>query len=210
MSHLLQADTCPLDQSLQSGDSLVLPQQEGVEGWSQVTITLVRDHIDRSERPVLGLAVARGHISLWGHAEGHEDLWDLLDQFELVGKLGQLFWQFDEMIINVYKTQVRLKEKREWIKMSNLMHNNANMLIIYSFIFERFSYNTSCQWDLMMTLTILCTVVLLYLLWQLQLGAVILSIRVEAHQIWNRSIQEMEEGGRQNGNIHVLPLEGEH
>lgn len=50
----------------------------------------------------------------------------------------------------------------------------------------------------------------LYLLRQLKVGAVILAIRMEAHQIGHRGIQEVEEGGGQNGNIHMLPLEGEH
>lgn len=50
----------------------------------------------------------------------------------------------------------------------------------------------------------------MYLLRQLEVGAVILAIRMEAHKIRHRSIQEVEEGGGQNGNIHMLPLEGEH
>ncbi len=79
-SHLLQADTCPLDQSLQPGDSFILPQQVGVEGRGQVAVTLVRDHLTGSEDPVLGLAVAGMNISLWRHAEGHEHLRDLLNE----------------------------------------------------------------------------------------------------------------------------------
>lgn len=31
-SHLFQADTCPLDQCLESGDSFILSQQVGIEG----------------------------------------------------------------------------------------------------------------------------------------------------------------------------------
>lgn len=45
VSHLLQADTRPLDQSLKSGNSFILPQQEGVERGGQVSITLVRHHV---------------------------------------------------------------------------------------------------------------------------------------------------------------------
>lgn len=48
-----------------------------------------------------------------------------------------------------------------------------------------------------------------YLLRKLQLGAVRALFRLEAHQVGNRSIQEVEERGWQDGNIDVLPLEGE-
>lgn len=120
-SHLLQAHTRPLDQCLQSGDCLILPQQVGVEGRGQVAVALVRDHIDGSEARVLGLAVAGVNVSLRRHAEGHEHLWDLLNELELVGKLGQLLWQFNEVVIDVHKTQVSLegnkqhkKHKKHW------------------------------------------------------------------------------------------------
>lgn len=111
ISHLLQADTCPLDQRLQSGDGFVLSQQEGVERRGQVAVALVGDHVDRSEA-VLGLGVAGVNISLWRHAKGHEHLRDLLDELQLVGKLGQLLWQFDEVVIDVHKTQVSLEDDK--------------------------------------------------------------------------------------------------
>jgi hypothetical protein len=49
-----------------------------------------------------------------------------------------------------------------------------------------------------------------YLLGQLQVGPVILSVRVEPHKVGHRSVQEVQEGGRQDGHVDVLPLEREH
>lgn len=104
ISHLLQADTRPLDQSLQPGDSFILPQQVGVEGRGQVAVAFVRDHIDGPEVAVRGLAVAGVNVSLWRDAKGHEHLRDLLNELELVGKLRQLLWQFNEVVVDVHKT----------------------------------------------------------------------------------------------------------
>lgn len=47
------------------------------------------------------------------------------------------------------------------------------------------------------------------LLRQLQLGAVGSLLRLQPHQVGNRSIQEMQEGGRKDGDIDMLPLEWE-
>lgn len=65
ISHLLQADTCSLDQSLQSGDSFILSQQVGVEGRGQVPVTIIGDRINWSEARVLRLAVRGVNIPLW-------------------------------------------------------------------------------------------------------------------------------------------------
>lgn len=113
ITHLFQADAGPLDQGLQSGDGLVLPQQEGVERRGQVSVTLVGDHVNRSEASVFGLAVAGVDVPLRRHAEGHEHLRDLLDELQLVGELGQLLWQLDEVIVDVHEAQVGLRGD-EW------------------------------------------------------------------------------------------------
>lgn len=47
------------------------------------------------------------------------------------------------------------------------------------------------------------------LLRQLQLGAVGSLLRLQTHQVGNRSIQKMQERGRKDGDIHVLPLKWE-
>lgn len=49
-----------------------------------------------------------------------------------------------------------------------------------------------------------------YLLRQLQLGAVVLTVGVQAHEVRHGGVQEVEEGGGQDGDVDVLPLEGEH
>lgn len=49
----------------------------------------------------------------------------------------------------------------------------------------------------------------MYLLRKLQLGAVSSLLGLQAHEVGNGSIQEVEQGGRQDGNIDVLPLKGE-
>ena len=112
VSHLLQAETCPLDQGLQSGDGFVLSQQVRVQGRGQVAVAIVGDHVNRSEAPVYHLAFAGVNVSLWRYAEGHEHLWDLLDELQLVGKLGQLLGKFDGVIIDVHETQVSLEEDK--------------------------------------------------------------------------------------------------
>lgn len=113
VSHLLQADTRPLDQSLKSGNSFILPQQEGVERGGQISITLVRDHVSRSEAPIFGLAVTGVNVSLWSHTKGHKHLWDLLNELQLVWELGQLLRQLNEVIVDVHKTQVSLQGDTE-------------------------------------------------------------------------------------------------
>lgn len=113
-SHLFQADARPLDQSLQPSDGLILPQQVGVQGGVQVTVTLVRGHVNRAEPSVLCLAVAGATVSLQRHAEGHEHLGDLLNELQLVGELGQLLGQFDEVVVDVHKAQVGLEEDGQW------------------------------------------------------------------------------------------------
>lgn len=112
-SHLFQADAGPLDQRLESGDRLVLPQQEGVEWGGQVSVPLVGDHVDRSEASVFGLAVTAVDVALRRHTEGHEHLRDLLDELQLVGELGQLLRKLDEVIVDVHETQVSLRGD-EW------------------------------------------------------------------------------------------------
>lgn len=47
-----------------------------------------------------------------------------------------------------------------------------------------------------------------YLLRKLQFRAVSALFGLQAHQVGNRSVQEVEERGWQDGNIDVLPLEG--
>lgn len=47
----------------------------------------------------------------------------------------------------------------------------------------------------------------LYLLGKLQFGAVCALFGLQAHQVGNRRVQEVEERGWQDGNIDVLPLE---
>lgn len=48
----------------------------------------------------------------------------------------------------------------------------------------------------------------LYLLGKLEFGAVSALFRLQAHQVGNGCIQEVEEGGWQDGNVDMLPLEG--
>lgn len=48
----------------------------------------------------------------------------------------------------------------------------------------------------------------MYLLRKLQFGAVGALFGLQTHQVRNRSIQEVEERGWEDGNIDVLPLEG--
>ncbi|TNN86613.1 hypothetical protein EYF80_003081 [Liparis tanakae] len=148
-SFLLETTTtCGEHIGLQAGEEALLVasltdlhvQQVGVEGRGQVAIALVRDHVNRSGAPVLDLAVSGVNVPLWKQAKRQEHLRDLLNELEFIGKLRQLLWQFDEVV----------------------------------------------------------------------LGAVILSVGLEAHEIRHRSVQEVEEGGGQNGNVDVLPLEGEH
>lgn len=59
---------------------------------------------------------------------------------------------------------------------------------------------------------VLCALTLprlmLYLLRKLEFGAVSALFGLQAHQVGNRCIEEMKEGGWQDGNIDVLPLEG--
>lgn len=47
------------------------------------------------------------------------------------------------------------------------------------------------------------------LLRQLQLGAVGALLRLQPHQVGNRSIQKMQERGRKDGDVHMLPLKRE-
>lgn len=47
------------------------------------------------------------------------------------------------------------------------------------------------------------------LLRQLQLGAVGSLLGLQPHQVGNRSVQKMQERGRKDGDIHVLPLKRE-
>ena len=113
--HLLQTQSCPLDQGLQSCYGLVLPQQVGVEGRAgQVSVAVVREHVWGAEAPApahqeFGLSGAGAEeVPLRGHVEGHKHLRDLLDELQLVGELGKVLRQLDEMVVNVHKTQVGL------------------------------------------------------------------------------------------------------
>lgn len=48
------------------------------------------------------------------------------------------------------------------------------------------------------------------LLRQFQLGAVVLAVRMKAHEVRHGRIQEVQQRGRQDGHVDVLPLEWEH
>lgn len=44
-----------------------------------------------------------------GNTEGHEDLRDLLDKLQFVGKLRQVLWQLNEVVVNIHKAEVSLE-----------------------------------------------------------------------------------------------------
>jgi hypothetical protein len=46
-----------------------------------------------------------------GNAKGHEDLRDLLDKLQFVGKLRQVLWQLNEVVVNIHKAEVSLEMK---------------------------------------------------------------------------------------------------
>lgn len=50
-------------------------------------------------------------ISFRGNPKGHEDLRDLLDKLQFVGKLRQVLWQLNEVVINIHKAEVSLEIK---------------------------------------------------------------------------------------------------
>lgn len=50
-------------------------------------------------------------ISFRGNPKSHEDLRDLLDKLQFVGKLRQVLWQLNEVVVNIHKAEVSLEIK---------------------------------------------------------------------------------------------------
>lgn len=114
--HLLHGHARSLGQGLQAGDGLVAFQQlvhvEGVAG--DVPVLLVVHQVTKNQVLEFGGAVTAVQVALWRDPELQENLRDFLDKLQLVGELGEFLWQFDEMVIDVYKAQVCLKYKQKF------------------------------------------------------------------------------------------------
>lgn len=52
-------------------------------------------------------------VAFRGNAKCHENLRDFLDKFQFVGKLRQILWQLNEVVVNIYKAEVSLEIKIE-------------------------------------------------------------------------------------------------
>lgn len=112
-SYLFQAHPRPLDQGLQPGNSFILLEELiGMQrGACDVPIPLVRDKLRGPEPLQLGGTLAAMKVPFRGNAKCHENLRDFLDKLQLVGKLRQVLWQLNEMVVNVHKAEVSLAVK---------------------------------------------------------------------------------------------------
>lgn len=114
--HFLHAHARSLGQGLQAGDGLVAFQQlvhvEGIAG--DVPVLLVVHQVTKNQVLEFGGAVAAVQVAFWRDPKLQENLRDLLDKLQLVGELREFLWQFDKMVIDVYKAQVRLRTKKSF------------------------------------------------------------------------------------------------
>lgn len=114
--HLLHGHARPLGQGLQAGDRLVALQQlvhvEGIAG--DVPVPLVVHQVTKNQVLEFGGAVTAVQVAFWRDPKLQENLGDFLDKLQLVGELREFLWQFNEMVIDVYKAQVCLKYKQKF------------------------------------------------------------------------------------------------
>lgn len=80
-------------------------------GACEVAVGLVRDQLGGAEPLQLGGALAAVQVPLRWDAKCHENLRDFLDKLQLVGKLRQVLWQLNEVVVNVHKAEVSLAVK---------------------------------------------------------------------------------------------------
>lgn len=114
--HLLHGHARSLGQGLQAGNRLVAFQQlihvEGIAG--DVPVPLVVHQVTKNQVLQFGGTVTAMQVPFWRDPKLQENLGDFLDKLQLVGELRELLWQFDEMVIDVYKAQVCLKHKQKF------------------------------------------------------------------------------------------------
>lgn len=80
-------------------------------GACNVTIPLVRDKLRGPEPLQFGSTLAAMKVPFRWNAKGHENLRDFLDKLQFVGKLRQVLWKLNEVVVNVHKTEVCLAVK---------------------------------------------------------------------------------------------------
>lgn len=115
-SYLFQAHSSPLDQGLQPSNSFILLEElVGVQrGACDVPIPLVRDKL-RGPKPLqLGGTLTAMKVPFRRNAKCHENLRDFLDKLQFVGKLRQVLWQLNEVVVNVHEAEISLAVKTWW------------------------------------------------------------------------------------------------
>jgi uncharacterized protein YecE (DUF72 family) len=98
---------------LQPGNSFILLEElVGMQrGTSNIPIPLVRDKLRGPEPLKLGCTLTAMKVSFRRNAKCHENLRDFLNKLQFVGKLRQVLWQFNELVVNVHKAEISLEIK---------------------------------------------------------------------------------------------------
>lgn len=80
-------------------------------GACDVPVPLVRDKLRGPEPLQLGGTLTAMKVPFRGNAKCDENLRDFLNKLQFVGKLRQVLWQLNEVVVNVHKAEVGLAVK---------------------------------------------------------------------------------------------------